>query len=207
MKSPLFLVALYGLVMHATSSPPARMSPDGNLPLSVANRVWAMETSGDLLSDAGRKAAAPLFIREELRPAGVYIHVISSSSKLEERVRTDHAAEVLVGFNEHGTIGPTLDFIPATTSKGGCCPTTYLARIELVLTNWHWEEGPNGQMVEVQNAPQWRIEKNNCGMYLTVDAAIRYLDARRQSDTDPAIQRRAAGTLDLLRRISNQVKH
>ena len=72
----------------------------------------------------------------------------------------------------------------------------------LVLTDAHWEFGPNGEGPrELKGPPEWRIENFEFEPNVTIDAAIRYLTKLRTESQSEAIKKNADNSIATLLRL------
>jgi hypothetical protein len=99
-------------------------------------------------------------------------------------------AQVNVGLRILGGIDPQMLFTKHSTKavKEGCL-------FKLVLTQKHWEVGPDGGMREVSGPIEWKIDGTSDKIWLTVDTAIRYVIQKRDKATDGTIKKNADQTL------------
>jgi hypothetical protein len=203
MKKPLIAIVIafaIGTSARSQSLPPRRT------PVDVVRDYWQQEIEGEMFTDAGWRRSRTLLLRQDdPRPAGYsVVHVISDSSDTEELSpeRTEHGSQVGVGFVERGTIDPNLRFTPAPThGASGVLFGPSGVQFFVLLVDHHWERDPEGKSIEIPHAPEWRIAQANCGMYLSVESAIEYVN-REQQDAKAAGRANAANTIRILKQWS-----
>jgi hypothetical protein len=73
---------------------------------------------------------------------------------------------------------------------------------DLVLTDTHWEFGPQGEgLREVKGSPEWRIETFEFEPWVTVEVAIRYLTRLRDESSSGMMKSNADKSIAILRRL------
>jgi hypothetical protein len=173
-------------------------------PLQVIQKFWGLEVQGGRLTPDGRKGIAKFF--EDRQPAGMRLlrfHVISNDWKMDEN-RSEAGlgrAVFYVAFTDYGEIRENLDFIrnPTHTADGVWIKETD-ARYVLVLTDRHWEFTNDGPR-EIRGEKEWLIRDGGHDVIVSLDTAIRYVSNVHKEANNAVVQKNAARTLVLLRRL------
>lgn len=181
-------------------------------PKDLVKEFWQIETQGGRLTSDGWIKASHFFIRPLPPPALYAIHVIPNGSvgTIDESARTNNWAELWVGTIELGTLDSALHFkrSPERVPNGPLIGPT-LIKFDLVLTDKHWELKPDGILgPEISGPPEWKIvSESGNGLWVSVDAAVRYVDAEREKATDPVIRKNAKGSLAELKELQSIAFH
>jgi hypothetical protein len=164
-------------------------------PKEVVEAFWKLETEGGRLTPEGWHNAGSFFVRPSPPPQKKTIAVISGKYKysVDERWVKGNQAEIANGYVDLGRIDSDLHYSPPD-SRFYDNKTAVL--YHLVLTDRHWEIGPDGITErEVSGPLAWRIEKPEPILWITVDTAIRFVKGVGEKTTDPIIKKNAEQTL------------
>ncbi len=166
-------------------------------PKEVVEEFWKMETEGGRLTPDGWYKAGVFFVRPGPPPQKKLITVASGKYKcsVDERWIKGNQAEISNECFELGQIDDALRYTPPDSRY---YKTAVLHH--LVLTEKHWEIGPDGTKEREMNGPRvWRIENPEPILWITLDAAVRYVKEAREKSTDPVLKKNAEQTLTKLR--------
>jgi hypothetical protein len=163
----------------------------------VVEEFWKLETEGGRLTPEGWYKAGIFFVRPSPPPQKKTIAVISGKYKhsVDERWVKGNQAEIA---NECFDLG-RIDYALRYTAPD---PRYYKTDVlhHLVLTDKHWELGPDGVTEKEVNGPlAWRIENSEPVLWITKDTAVRYVKEAREKTTDPTLKKNADQTLTTLR--------
>jgi len=188
------LIILGGIIAPAPAQAP---QAQGKGPREIAEEYKQMKADGSLLTSEGWNRANQLFLRPSPPPADQIIAVTSQRGDLDERLKTDKRVELDEwGIYNLGTIDSMLRFKSSGKSDWGVYVYT------VVLTDKHWEPGPNGAPWKEVNGPwMWKLDGAQSVRWATVDAAIRYVKQMRDKATDPSLKRNADNTIAILKRL------
>lgn len=171
----------------------------------IVNQLWTMATTGELLTEEGRKQAAYLYVRPGPTPKDKTFSVVSNfwgfAAPVPTRTR-GNKAEVTVDFWPDGSIDSTLRYIPEPPSRYS---SRFFALFRLKLTlEDPTEYGPDGKTVVHKSSGyyQWQIE-GPLKPFATTNAAIRYVLEMRSITKDPVVRRNADKTLAILLRLDD----
>jgi hypothetical protein len=81
-------------------------------PKEVVNQLWKMATTGELLTRDGWQRAGRLFNHAIPVPTNKTVNVVSNSWGLDNESIKGNTAEVIMGFEDEGTIDATLRYRP-----------------------------------------------------------------------------------------------
>jgi hypothetical protein len=168
-------------------------------PKEVVEEFWKLETEGGRLTLEGWHKAGIFFVRPSPPPQKKVIAVISGKNKYstDELWVKEGQAEVDSGCIDLGRIDDALRYTPPDP---GYIKTA--VRHHLVLTDRHWEFGPDGVTEnEVRGPLAWRIENPEPLLWVTVDAAVRYVRETREKTADATLKKNADQTLSKLKRL------
>ncbi len=158
-----------------------------------------MEMEGGRLSTEGWNRAAVFFVRASPPPQDKVVTVTFAGSSVDETARTGSKAEVYLECTEAGRIDSVLRFEPLAHYSHA---DKMMCKYSLVLTDRHWEVGPNGGAAkEVTGRPEWRIAEEPTDLRISVATAVRYVTEMRGKTKDPAIKKNADQTLAKLLRL------
>jgi hypothetical protein len=191
------------LVFAATAAFAQAPAPSPKQPLEVVKRFWTLETAGKRLMPGGWRETASFFVRPSPPPREKVIHVVWHDSVAENsRGRTAHRAEVYAAFVNLGRLDSSLRFVqaPERTVDGSLIGVT-MEKFVVVLTDKYWEVGADGRLKEAAGAEEWRIQESPPDLYITVEAAIRYVTQEREQAKDPVVKKNANRTLAALKRV------
>jgi hypothetical protein len=200
------LRALAG-VWHGSDSEPK--PPAG--PVEVVKDFVTLEVSGAVLAPGGWERASESLLRREPLAQEKEIFVISNDYAVSRdvtkanQVENANEAEVYLGYDHLGVIGPDLKWRPPN-------PQLYPAsgfRFRLVLGKNYWEPVPGSQAErEITGSPRWRIDLVHAPgpvrvLFLTKASAMRYVADVRGKTADPAVKVNADATLAALKKLKD----
>ena len=174
-------------------------------PVDVVRDFMKIETSGGRLTFQGWCKASTFFIRPNFYPGSrhIHVHVIlnDQANYAEETARAQNWAEVYAGMNEVGEIDGELRFEPSPPPPHGTkVKEGPSIRFDLVLTDKHWQLGPDGAMSRpITGPPEWKIVNESPELCITVNAAVRYVAEIAAKTNDPAIRKNAGNALAALK--------
>jgi hypothetical protein len=171
-------------------------------PKQVVEEYWRLETSGGRLTAEGWDQAGRFFVRRSPIPSERVIIVVGQDYSVWDPVISNGMAEVAVGFHDSCkcNLDPQLRLVPSKTIHA----IKTSVKFKLVLAPRHWETDSQGRAVrEIEGTPEWRIDaySTNSPIWLTVDAAIRYLTEVRDKIKDPTMKTNADASLEKLKRL------
>ncbi|MGH9794652.1 MAG: hypothetical protein ACRD5G_07765 [Candidatus Acidiferrales bacterium] len=177
-------------------SPPA---PEKS-PEAVLARFCKMDAEGERLTPEGWRKAADLFVRPAAASKEGAIFVIKSYF-VNGPVTKGNKAEFFVEYLRWAELDSTGRLIPSVPHLPGA-PILVRAVYKAVETKQWWEVAPDGKTLrEASGDPQWRIETFQPTQWITVDAAIRYVNDLHEKSKDPIIKQNANRTLAVLRQL------
>ena len=168
-------------------------------PKEVVEQFWKFETEGGRLTPEGWRKAAIFFLHPNPILQKKTIAVISRKYEysVDERWINGNEAEIANGCFDLGRIDDSLHYTPPD-------PRYHKTAVlyHLVLTDKHWEIGPDGVTEkEITGPPAWRIKNPEPVLWLTVDTAIRYISEMRDKTKDSTIRKNAEQTLTKLKNL------
>jgi len=188
-------------------------------PRSVLQAYREMDAAGERLNVGGWSRAYRFFVRPEPPPENYVISVIEGERIDDHPQREGSRAEIAVMCSAVGQIDASARFTRivaprlADSSKAPSRqlgtqqingPAPLMRQYQLVLTNNHWEFGPNlKDLRRVNGAPEWRIETFESEPWVTIPAAIRYLLQLRGNARSDVARNNAAQSIALLQSISS----
>jgi len=125
-------------------------------PKEVVQEFWKLETEGGRLTSEGWHNAGIFFVHPGPLPQRKTIEVISGTYKysVDERWVKENEAEIANGCFDLGRIDDSLRYTPPDPRYEKTA-----ALYHLVLTDKHWEIGPDGVTEKELSGPlAWRIE-------------------------------------------------
>jgi len=174
-------------------------------PTDVIKEYWKMETNGGRLTPDGWYRATAFFIRSNIPPATLLLHVVRDSTldTFEVTARTDDWAEVTVNTDEIGQLDRSLrlKISPRVGPHGVEILRGPYIPFHVVLTSKHWEFRPDGTLApEIKGPAQWRIDCTENELWVNEATAVRYVTDARDKTTDPVVKKNADDTLAKLRK-------
>jgi hypothetical protein len=183
-------------------------------PEEVLRAYRKMEAEGERLTVAGWYKASNYFIKPERPPQGYTVTVTDGERVEGVRVNGPRAEGYVLcsGVGQIDSLGrftsvvapSLLDILgrpvkPEAPFMYG--PTAPVERVyNLVLTETHWEFGPNGEGPrELKGPPEWRIEKFEFEPWISIEVAIRYLTKLRDESNSDVIKGNAEKSVATLR--------
>lgn len=155
-----------------------------------------MVADGALLTPEGWPRVNELFSTPSPQPKDGTIFVTSTHHGIGEKWVKDNRAEVQdAWWDQLGSIDTSLRYIPPPSGNA----TGNIGVYRLVLTDKHWERGAFGVMKETTGPAQWKIDGPMTRRWTTVEAAIRYVEQKRDRSDDKIIRENADRTLKALR--------
>ncbi|MHB8524881.1 MAG: hypothetical protein ACYDD2_01815 [Candidatus Acidiferrales bacterium] len=180
-------------------------------PAEVVRDFLKIETTGGRLTPEGWNKASAFFIRPQMPFGNKVIHVILNfnADVAYETARTENWAEVYGGTNEVGQLDSSLRFDP-TLQPPNPYHVAFIVgpsiKFNLVLTDRHWQLESDGVMgKEVTGQPEWKIVDDLPGIFITVDAAVRYVTKMRAKTSDPVTRKNADSALAALKHLQHPV--
>jgi hypothetical protein len=170
-------------------------------PTDVIREYWKMETSGGRLTPAGWYRATAFFVKSDIPPPTVTLHVVrdSGDDTFEVTAKTDNWAEVTLNTDELGQVNQSLrlKIFPRFGPYGVEIRRGPYIPFHVVLTTKRWEFRPDGTLgPQIAGAPQWLIDcTENDDIWVNEAVAVRYVTDTRNKTTDPAIKKNADDTL------------
>jgi hypothetical protein len=183
-------------------------------PEEVLRAYREMEMEGGRLAAAGWYEASRYFVKPEPPPARFTVTVTDGERVEGVRANGSNAKGYVLcsGVGQIDSEGRlTAVVAPSLLDTSGKPlkpeapyihgPGAPVERVyNLVLTDTHWEFGPNGEGPrEVKGPPEWRIEHFEFEPWITVGAAIRYLTKLRDESNSEVTKRNAEESLIALR--------
>jgi hypothetical protein len=176
-------------------------------PSQVAERFVDMESG--LLPDQW-SALAEFFVSIP-KPRLNKVHIVDIVNGIVNDVDTngvetdDHTVGFDISTNPLGELDsslrlsnyPSIRMLPGNNNSA-CYGDDYLG-LTLLLSEKHWQIGPDGTVKELDGPVAWRIEDTLFEPFITLDTAIRYVSQTLDKTTDPVIKKNAARTLVILR--------
>ena len=194
------LCAIFVTVI-VTSAPVQSSSPAANKsPGEIVDRLWRMATQGKLLTANGWQRAAGFFSLPATPPDNSKIWVTSNDWGLDSESIKGSSAEVVMGFEDEGTIDAALRYTPPPKTDAVKTGIVY----HLILQSTHAPVyGPDGKTVvrEMTGPAAWQIEDSPKTTWTTVNTAIRYVLETRSKTSDPILTRNADDTIAKLLRL------
>jgi hypothetical protein len=167
---------------------------------------WTLETSGKLLTEDGWKSACKYY----KQPAGARVRnwsiiVIAPDWSVWPPYISGNAASVMIGLEIIGKVDSQMNFSPHRSEavKEG-------VQYAVALTRESCSLGQNGKQVpNVAATPDWRLDRplGTANMYLSLDAALRYVAEIRDRSPEEAVKTNASATLLRLQRRKKTIPH
>ena len=209
-KIKLFACAVLLIFMSAA---PSVAQPVSGTPASPARRAkqvveefWTLETSGKLLTEDGWTSACKYY----KQPAGARVRnwsiiVIAPDWSVWPPYISGNAASVMIGLEIIGKVDSQMNFSPHRSEavKEG-------VQYAVALTRESCSLGQNGKQVpNVAATPDWRLDRplGTANMYLSLDAALRYVAEIRDRSPEEAVKTNASATLLRLQRRKKTIPH
>jgi hypothetical protein len=188
-------------------------------PKEVLQAYRKMDADGERLTASGWYRASRFFVKPGRPPQHTVVAVMDGErvTDPDPRFKGDKRAELSVVCSALGQIDSSGRFTsvvapqlidpsgrllmqPAAPGISGPAP---LGRpYDLVLTDTHWEFGPQGEgLREVKGSPEWRIETFEFEPWVTVEVAIRYLTRLRDESSSGMMKSNADKSIAILRRL------
>lgn len=195
-------------------------------PKEVLEEYRAMDSNGERLTNDGWYGASKFFVKPARRPTNSAIAVVGG-----ERVDSpnpwfkggDNRVEISVICDAVGQIDSTgrftfvvapslIDYrtgqprMPEPGAQQMTGPHAPLIRsYTLVLTDTHWEFGPNREgPKEVRGPLAWRIETFAYQPWVNVEAAIRYLTRLRDESSSEIVKSNADKSIATLKSLGSK---
>lgn len=154
-----------------------RDSPSGASPQDVVEQLWIRAAAGDFLDRPLPKAPSQAHLEHTERAREKSILVISNHWGLDHSEIKGNDADVIIQFEELGTIDSKLRFKVAQDDP---CASKMFAVSHVTLIQSRWQLTEQGIR------------------YTPLNAAIRYVMERRGKTTDPELKNDADHTIALL---------
>jgi hypothetical protein len=181
-------------------------SPPVMCPREIVKDFLSRDVAGVLLRSTkddpifNRKTQSRFFLRyDDPLPKQPAVWVISPNYSVDDvSIQSGHA-QVYFGFLPFGQIDAMARWHPPDPGI-----MKYAEIFHLTLSDKRSETEEGGKIVtHIVNPPQWLIT-DPPGVYVSVEAAIRYITKLRQQTDDPAVQKNAAATLAALEKLKEQ---
>ena len=188
--------AMLMLLLLAIPARPQGAQTKEQSPRTVVEEFWKLEIEGGRLTAEGQQRANTFFVRPIPIPLTKEVVVIDRDFSVWDPIINGNGAQVMIGVRSLGGIDSSLHYLPPDGSavKEG-------VGYHLLLSDKHWEFGGDGKTLkEVIGVPEWRIDRTGTKIFLTVDAARRYITQARDKTADPLIRRNADRALAALNR-------
>ena len=156
-------------------------------PKQVVEEFLAMETQGGRLTAEGWAKADGFFVHPVPMPHEKRVVVVSKDYSVYEVSVKEDRAEVYNDFEDLGSIDSALRY---TAPPSGFLETTTVYHLVTL-------DRSNSSAGKAKSS-EWKITEPASTLWLNVETAIRYVAARRDKTTNPAIN--ADRTLAILRR-------
>jgi hypothetical protein len=186
-------------------------------PMGVLQAYRKMDSEGERLTPAGWRRAAKYFFRPEPPPAHIVLHVTEGERVAElspglmpkesnRRALGEVMCSALGQIDSSGRftslVSPSGTALPGQSGGKLYGPVPLIRRYELILTETHWELGPNLEGPrEVTGLREWRIETFEAEPWITAETAIRYLTGLRDGSGREVTRRDAERSIVALRRL------
>jgi hypothetical protein len=179
---------------------------DSPSPIDPVRAYWKMETDGGRLTPEGWYRATASFIRSDIPPPTLTLHVVRDSSldTFEVTARTDNWAEVTINTDEIGQLDHSLRLktLPRVGPHGVEIRRGPYIPFHVVLSTKRWEFRPDGTLgSEITGSPQWLIDCTENEPWVNEVVAVRYVTDVRKKTTDPATRKNADETLAKLAKL------
>ena len=221
-KAPISAVLLLSLFSVGPAQTLAQSHTSPKSPKEVLEGYRKMDAEGERLTASGWTRASVFFVKPALRPHQTFVAVIDGERVTDPIMfKGDNRVEALVSSIALGQIdssgrftsvvapylldptGRPLKQPPTPPLMHG--PVPFMRPYALVLTDTHWEFGPNGEGPrEVKGPVEWRIEKFEFEPVVNIDPAIRYLIKLRAQSSSDLIKKNADKSIATLRRIKGK---
>jgi hypothetical protein len=146
-----------------------------------------------------RRTASRFFLSyDDAFPKEMVITVISKTEySVDDHSIEGKRAEIWFGFWPFGNIDGALRWHPSDPHI-----MKYAEMFHLTLSDKRWETAADRKTTTYSLDPQqWLITDEPPPLYLSVEAAIRYITGRREQTTDLTLQRNADATLAVLEKL------
>jgi hypothetical protein len=169
-------------------------------PIDMIKQYWKMETNGGRLTSDGWYRATAFFIKSDVPPPTLTLHVVRDSSldTFEVTARTDNWAEVTLNTDEIGQLDhslrlkilPRVGLHDVEILRGPYIP------FHVVLSINRWEFRPDGTLgSEITGSPKWLIDCTENEIWVNEAVAVRYVTDARNKTTDPTIKKNSDESL------------
>ena len=170
-------------------------------PWQVVKRYCELESEGQGLTFEGRQKLASLFV-QPTTPHGSTIFVVHSFNVRDATVVGD-TADAIVDSIHLGSIDASLHFTDNGILEGKVCCGSQ-EPFTLVLSDRHsGTASAGGSSQELPGTVAWRIvdSDQHADVWITLDAAIRYVTQARDKSTNPHVKRNANATIATLQKL------
>jgi hypothetical protein len=164
-------------------------------PKKVIEEYVKLIHDGALLTSEGWSEADKFWELPGAAPDNTVISIVSGASTISEYRVEGRTAEVHEwGVNDLGRIDPALRYLPPRSSD-------WVIKVyHLVLTDRHWQRGPDGKPGrEVVGPLVWRIKGSQAVRWTTLDPAIHYVTEMRDKSKDSIVKSNADATIAILK--------
>lgn len=221
-KTEISRVLIASLFSCQLTSSVAQTSVVSKTPLEVVKAFRKMDSAGERLTSSGWYKASQFFVKSARPTKQLFIYVIAEHEGMyvntwhkvlnQQRVDVDFGAVGQIDSSGRFTsvVAPSLIDVLGLPVKKLDPPFMYgpircFDQYIVVLTDTHWEFGPNGEGPrEAKGAPEWRIEHFPYQPRVTVNTAIRYLVKLRDESSNATIKRNAANSIATLRSLGGK---
>lgn len=161
-------------------------------PKDVVEHYLNIGSRGMLLTDDGWREASKLFLHPSPPPIdGIVVIVADGGSVNENWTKGGQAQEIASGYTFVGRMSPSFVFARAPRSK--YLKTAIVYRLILIDTRASSDSGAT------KSEKQWKIENVQGARWMTVTAALQYLEAKRAAVMDSSIRQHIDNTISSLK--------
>lgn len=184
-------IVLVSVSMHGQTTGSSQSSPEG-----IVQIFCTMDAQGKQLTPQGQKEVDPLLAQQKAWVLNPEITIIKDFVVRGPTSGAD-ATLVAVAYNVWGKLDSSLRFTPLSGPVANR-PTLVPESFNLNRLNTHTEPGPGGQLHEVMEHTEWRINKPQSEPHIDLEAAIRYVRESSYRSRDPLLRMNAQRTLAAL---------
>jgi len=184
-------------------------------PKEVLQAYRKMDAEGERLTPAGWYRASTYFVRPGRPPQQIVMEVTEGERLTDpdpwfkggnDRVEISVVCSAVGQVDSSGrftsVVAPRLTDPPRPGDMQMHGPAPLVRPYDLVLTDTHWEFGPEREgLREVKGPPEWRIEAFELEPWVTIETAIRYLTKLRDESSSDSIRSNAEKSIAILRRL------
>ncbi|MGO9010157.1 MAG: hypothetical protein ACLQPN_08640 [Bryobacteraceae bacterium] len=212
--TPTGVVLMLSLFFVGPTRIPAQGADYPKSPMDVLKAYRKMDSEGERLTPEGWYRASKFFIKPERPPQKIVMYVTDGERITGPNpwIEGDKKTEIELVCSAEGQIdssglftsllSPGLAYPPRPRGSQSHGPAPTVRPYDLVLTDTHWEFGPNLEDPrEVKGSLEWRIEAFEIEPWVTIETAIRYLTRLRDGSSSETIKKNADKSIATLRRV------